>query len=67
MGGGALCSRRHSPRSSKIVEAESRASDSAISIDEGVLDEFATPREDPSWRWIRLGTVDRAVSGGTGP
>jgi Protein of unknown function (DUF3489) len=30
MGGGARCSRRHSPRSSKIVEAESRASDSAI-------------------------------------
>jgi hypothetical protein len=28
----ARCSRRHSPRSSKIVEAESRASDSAISI-----------------------------------
>src|SRR3984893_2180526 len=33
MGGGARCSRRHSPRSSKIVAAESRASDSAISID----------------------------------
>jgi hypothetical protein len=33
MGGGARCSRRHSPRSSKIVEAESRASNSAISID----------------------------------
>ena len=33
IGGGARCSRRHSPRSSKIVEAESPASDSAISID----------------------------------
>jgi hypothetical protein len=30
IGGGARCSRRHAPRSSKIVEAESRASDSAI-------------------------------------
>src|SRR5580693_10420431 len=34
MGGGARCSRRHAPRSSKIVAAESRASDSAISIDD---------------------------------
>src|ERR1700736_3419196 len=34
MGGGARCSRRHSPRSSKIVAAESPASDSAISIDD---------------------------------
>src|SRR5271157_3891517 len=33
MGGAARCSRRHSPRSSKIVEAESRASVSRISID----------------------------------
>src|ERR1700745_1538568 len=33
MGGGARCSRRHSPRNSKIVTAESRASSSAISID----------------------------------
>src|SRR5262245_52254072 len=32
MGGGARCSRRHSPRSSKIVKAESRTSVSAISI-----------------------------------
>src|SRR5262245_24571729 len=31
MGGGARCSRRHSPRSSKIVVAESRANVSAIS------------------------------------
>src|SRR3984893_16635226 len=34
MGGGARCTRRHAPRSSKIVAAESRASDSAISIDD---------------------------------
>jgi hypothetical protein len=34
MGGGARCSRRHSPRSSKIVAAESPASDSAMSIDD---------------------------------
>ena len=34
IGGGARCSRRHSPRSSKIVKAESPASDSAIAIDD---------------------------------
>src|SRR3984893_8642653 len=41
IGGGARCSRRHSPRSSKIVAAESPASDSAISIDG--LGMLATP------------------------
>src|SRR6202043_3323607 len=42
MGGGARCSRRHSPRSSKIVEAESRASDSAISIGDLAMSATAT-------------------------
>src|ERR1700720_1701937 len=42
MGGGARCSRRHSPRSSKIVEVESRASDSAISIDDLAMSATAT-------------------------
>ncbi len=39
---GARCSRRHSPRSSKIVAAESRASDSAISIDDLATSATAT-------------------------
>src|ERR1700738_4169500 len=45
MDGGARCSRRHSPRSSKIVEAESRASDSAISIDDLAMSATATRRD----------------------
>src|SRR5580704_9297393 len=45
MGGGARCSRRHSPRSSKIVAAESRASDSAISIDDLAMSATATRRD----------------------
>src|ERR1700732_3788880 len=45
MGGGARCSRRHSPRSSKIVAAESRASDSAISIDALAMSATATRRD----------------------
>src|SRR6202795_5137316 len=39
------CSRRHSPRSSKIVAAESRASDSAISIDDLAISATATRRD----------------------
>jgi hypothetical protein len=42
IGGGARCSRRHSPRSSKIVEAESPASDSATSIDGLAMSATAT-------------------------
>src|ERR1700730_12400849 len=42
MGGGARCSRRHSPRSSKIVAAESPARDSAISIDGLAMSATAT-------------------------
>src|ERR1700732_2555728 len=42
MGGGARCSRRHSPRSSKIVAAESRASDCAISIGDLAMSATAT-------------------------
>jgi hypothetical protein len=42
MGGGARCSRRHSPRSSKIVAAESRASDAAIAIDDLAMSATAT-------------------------
>src|SRR3984893_10789737 len=45
MGGGARCSRRHSPRSSKIVEPESRASDSAISIAALAMSATATRRD----------------------
>src|SRR5262245_46387305 len=45
IGGGARCSRRHSPRSSKIVAAESRASVSATSIDDFVIS-AAAPRLD---------------------
>ena len=47
MGGGARCSRRHSPRGSKIVAAESRASHSAISIDDLAMSttEIAEPNE----------------------
>src|ERR1700674_3144434 len=45
MGGGMRCSRRHSPRSSKIVAAESRASDSAISIDDLAMSATATLRD----------------------
>src|ERR1700737_1503348 len=45
MGGGARCSRRHSPRSSKIVAAKSRASDSAISIDDLAMSATATRRD----------------------
>src|SRR6202011_163922 len=45
MGGGARCSRRHSPRSSKIVAAESRASDSAIAIDDSAISATATRRD----------------------
>jgi hypothetical protein len=45
IGGGARCSRRHSLRNSKIVAAESRASVSAISIDDFVMS-AAAPRLD---------------------
>src|SRR5271154_2333987 len=34
MGGGARCSRRHAPRSSKIVISQSRACSTAMSIDD---------------------------------
>src|ERR1700675_2676965 len=39
------CSRRHSPRSWKIVAAESRDSDSAISIDDLAISATATRRD----------------------
>src|SRR5580700_6543753 len=42
MGGAARCSRRHSPRSSKIVAAERRASVSPISIDGLAMSASAT-------------------------
>jgi hypothetical protein len=45
MGGDARCSRRRSPRSSKIVAAESPASDSAISIDGLAMSANATRRD----------------------
>src|ERR1700732_2476953 len=45
MGGGARCSRPHSPRSSKIVAAESPASDSAIAIDDLAMSATATRRD----------------------
>src|SRR5262245_34522417 len=45
IGGSIRCSRRHSPRNSKIVAAESRASVSAISSDDLVMS-AAAPRLD---------------------